>query len=59
MFPRTPPLPTFTLRGECSGAVTQLQECEGDQRRQIAEEECPVSFASISCQGQYVSAIMN
>ena len=57
MFPRTPPLPTFTLRGECSGAVTQLQECEllppptDDPRRRNTNEECLGSFASVSCEG--------
>lgn len=55
-FPRTPPLPTFTLAGQCSGDEEHLLECDNQQLplKRRDTEECPnMSFARVVCEGQY------
>ena len=57
IFPRTPPLPTFTLSGQCSGDEEYLLECEIQQLTRDTEE-CPdMSFARIVCRGQYTRIV--
>lgn len=56
-FPRTPPLPTFTLTGRCRRDEKHLLGCDNQQQdlplKRRDTEECPnMAFARVSCGGQ-------
>ena len=56
LYPRSPPLPTYTLRGPCNGNEQQLQECPFQLRKRRVQRgaisRCPdMTYARVSCQG--------
>ena len=56
LYPRSPPLPTYTLRGPCNGNEQRLQNCQFvPQKRRVqrgASSECSdKTYARVFCQG--------